>query len=276
VSESLQDRVVVITGASAELGPAVAERFAAEGARLALLARDEESCIGVAMGLPGGIRRHRGIPVDLSDAASAMSAADTVREKLGPPHVLLHLVGNYAGGVPFDEFPLDEWHRLVDVNLISTVHANRAFLADIKAAEHGRIITMSTPLATAPVTNVAAYAATKAAVESLTMSIAKELGGTAATANVLLVRTIGDEADPMILRDAGRQQHQHRFGVDRALAAREVLDRDLRGEAGGRLGEQRRRPGVEPARVAHHDLDGTHRIQRNSRAMDRAGRTRKT
>jgi len=189
----MADRVVVITGATGKLGPTVAERFAAEGARLALLARDEESCIGVAMGLPGGIRRHRGVPVDLSDPVSTAAAADTVREKLGPPHVLLHLVGNYAGGVPFDEFPLDEWHRLVDVNLISTVHATRAFLADIKAAEHGRIITMSTPLATAPVTNVAAYAATKAAVESLTMSIAKELGGTTATANVLLVRTIGDE-----------------------------------------------------------------------------------
>ena len=189
----MADRIVVITGATGKLGPTVAERFAAEGARLALLARDEESCIGVAMGLPGGIKRHRGIPVDLSDPVSATAAADGVREKLGPPHVLLHLVGNYAGGVPFDEFPLDEWHRLVDVNLISTVHAARAFLPDIRAAEHGRIVTMSTPLATAPPTNVAAYAATKAAVESLTMSIAKELAGTTATANVVLVRTIGDE-----------------------------------------------------------------------------------
>ena len=189
----MADRVVVITGATGKLGPAVAERFAADGARCALLARDEESCIGVAMGLPGGIRRHRGVPVDLSDPVSAAAAADTVREKLGPAQVLLHLVGNYAGGVPFDEFSLDEWHRLIDVNLISTIHATRAFLPDIRAAQHGRIITMSTPLATAPPTNVAAYAATKAAVESLTMSIAKELAGTTTTANVVLVRTIGDE-----------------------------------------------------------------------------------
>ena len=192
MSGPMADRVVVITGATGKLGPTVAERFAAEGATLALLARDEESCIGVAMGLPGGIQRHRGFPVDLSDPESATAAADAVREKLGPPHVLLHLVGNYAGGVPFDEFALDEWHRLLDVNLMSTVHAARAFLPDIRAARNGRLITMSTPLATAPPTNVAAYAATKAAVESLTMSIAKELGGTTATANVVLVRTIGD------------------------------------------------------------------------------------
>jgi NAD(P)-dependent dehydrogenase (short-subunit alcohol dehydrogenase family) len=187
----MADRVVVITGATGNLGPVVAERFAADGARCALLARDEESCIGVAMGLPGGIRRHRGVPVDLADPASALAAADTIREKLGPPHVLLHLVGSYGGGVPIDEFPLEDWQRLIDVNLVSTIHATRAFLADIRAAEHGRIVTMSTPLATAPPTNVAAYAATKAAVESLTMSIARELAGTTATANVILVRTIG-------------------------------------------------------------------------------------
>jgi NAD(P)-dependent dehydrogenase (short-subunit alcohol dehydrogenase family) len=189
----MAERVVVITGATGKLGPAVAERFAAEGDRLALLARDEESCIGVAMSLPGGIRRHRGIPVDLSDLVSATAAADTVREKLGHPQVLLHLVGTYLGGAPFEDSPLEDWHTLLDVNLWSTINAIRAFLPDIKAAEHGRIITMSTPLAGTPVSNVAAYTATKAAVESLTLSVAKDLAGTNATANVLLVRTIGTE-----------------------------------------------------------------------------------
>lgn len=189
----MAERVVVITGATGKLGPTVAERFAADGDRIALLARDEESCIGVAMGLPGGIRRHRGIPVDLSDPVSATAAADTVREKLGPAEVLLHLVGTYEGGAPFEDSPLEQWRNLLDTNLWSTIHAIRAFLPDIKAADHGRIITMSTPLAGTPVTNVAAYAATKAAVESLTLSVAKDLAGTRATANVLLVRTIGNE-----------------------------------------------------------------------------------
>jgi NAD(P)-dependent dehydrogenase (short-subunit alcohol dehydrogenase family) len=189
----MADRVVVITGATGKLGPTVAERFAANGDRLALLARDEESCIGVAMALPGGIRRHRGIPVDLSDPVSATAAADTVREKLGPAQVLLHLVGTYAGGAPFADSPLDEFRQLLETNLWSTIHAIRAFLPDIKAAEHGRIVTMSTPLAAAPVSNIAAYAATKAAVESLTLSVARDLAGTGATANVILVRTIGAE-----------------------------------------------------------------------------------
>jgi NAD(P)-dependent dehydrogenase (short-subunit alcohol dehydrogenase family) len=189
----MQDRVVVITGATGKLGPEVARRFADDGARLALLARDEESCIGVAASLPGGIRRHRGVPVDLGDEVSAVAAADTVREKLGPAAVLLHLVGGYAGGTPFTETPDDVWRGQIELNVIATVHAVRAFLPDIRVAEHGRLITISTPLAQAPPTNVSAYAATKAAVESLTMSVAKELAGTTATANVVLIRTIGSE-----------------------------------------------------------------------------------
>ena len=189
----MADRVVVITGATGKLGPLVARRFADDGDRVALLAREEEGCVGVAMGLPGALRRHAVVPVDLGDAQSAVEAAGRVREKLGPPSVLLHLVGGYVGGSSFGDTPLDVWRELIDLNVMTTVHALRAFLPDIRAAEHGRIVTVSTPLAGAPVAEIAAYSATKAAVESLTLSVAKELAGTTATANVILVRTINDQ-----------------------------------------------------------------------------------
>jgi NAD(P)-dependent dehydrogenase (short-subunit alcohol dehydrogenase family) len=189
----MADRVVVITGATGKLGPLVARRFADDGDRVALLARDEDACVGVAMGLPGALRRHAVVPVDLDDADSTVTAAATVREKLGPASVLLHLVGGYIGGTSFGDTALDVWRELFDLNVMTTVHALRAFLPDVRAAEHGRIVTVSTPLAGAPVTEVAAYAATKAAVESLTLSVAKELAGTTATANVILVRTINDQ-----------------------------------------------------------------------------------
>jgi NAD(P)-dependent dehydrogenase (short-subunit alcohol dehydrogenase family) len=189
----MTDRVVAITGATGHLGQVVARRFAGDGARLALLARDEESCIGLAMSLPGGARRHRGVPVDLSVAASAVAAADIVRERLGPPSVLLHLVGGYAGGTPFLEGTDDEWAHLLDLNLWSTVHAIRAFLPDVIAAGHGRIVTVSTFVAATPTPKHAAYAASKAAVEALTISVARDLAGTTATSNVVVIRAIGDE-----------------------------------------------------------------------------------
>jgi NAD(P)-dependent dehydrogenase (short-subunit alcohol dehydrogenase family) len=189
----MADRVVVITGASGTLGPAVARSFAEDGDRVALLARDEDACIGVAMGLPGALRRHTVVPTDLHDPASAVEAAGLVRDKLGPASVLVHLVGGYAGGTSFEEASLGDWSSLFELNVLTTIHAIRAFLPDIRAMGHGRIVTVSTPLATAPPPNVAAYAATKAAVESLTVSVARELAGTTATANVILVRTINDQ-----------------------------------------------------------------------------------
>ena len=189
----MSDRVVVITGATGDLGPAVAHRFAADGTRLALLARDEESCIGLAMSLPGATKRHAGLPVDLGDADAAFAAAAAVRERMGPASVLLQLVGGYAGGTPFVDGNDDEFRRLLDLNLWSTVHAMRAFLPDIVAAEQGRIVTVSTFVAGAPTPKHAAYAASKAAVEALTISVARDLAGTTATANVVVLRSIGSE-----------------------------------------------------------------------------------
>jgi NAD(P)-dependent dehydrogenase (short-subunit alcohol dehydrogenase family) len=191
----MQDRVVVVTGATGKLGPVVARRFADDGARLALLARDEESCIGVAMSLPGGPRRHVGVPVDLSDQVSAIAAADTIRERLGAPSVLLHLVGGYAGGTPFADTTDEEWQGQIELNLWSAIHAIRAFLPDITTAPlpGGRIVTTSSFVAATPTPKHAAYSATKAALEGLTISVAKDLAGTSATANVVVIRSIGSE-----------------------------------------------------------------------------------
>jgi NAD(P)-dependent dehydrogenase (short-subunit alcohol dehydrogenase family) len=186
------ERVMVITGATGKLGQVVAARFADSSARLALLAMSEEELAALTSDLPGGAERHAGFAVDLRDASSAVATAAAVREQLGPPSVLLHLVGGYAGGTPFVDGTDDEWTHLLDLNLWSTVHAIRAFLSDVIAAEHGRIVTVSTFVAATPTPKHAAYAASKAAVEALTISVARDLAGTTATSNVVVIRAIGD------------------------------------------------------------------------------------
>lgn len=189
----MADRVIAITGATGKLGRGVSAHFAETGARLALLARSEEEVAGLASELPGGLDRHAGLAADLGDAASARAAAGAVRDRLGPAAVLLQLVGGYAGGTPFVDGDDEEFRHLLDLNLWSTIHAVRAFLPDVIAAEHGRIVTVSTYVAAAPTPKHAAYAATKAAVEALTISVARDLAGTSATANVVVLRAIGDE-----------------------------------------------------------------------------------
>jgi NAD(P)-dependent dehydrogenase (short-subunit alcohol dehydrogenase family) len=189
----MTDRVVAITGATGKLGRAVAARFAATGARLALLARSEQDCIELAGNLPGGLERHGAFPVDLGDAAATNQVAAQVRDRLGGTCVLLHLVGGYAGGTPFVDTKDGEMKLLLDLNLWSTVHTVRAFLPDIAAADDGRIVTVSTFVAQAPTPKHAAYAASKAAVEALTLSVARDLAGTTATANVVVLRSIGTD-----------------------------------------------------------------------------------
>jgi NAD(P)-dependent dehydrogenase (short-subunit alcohol dehydrogenase family) len=189
----MSDRVVVITGATGMLGRAVAAHFARTGARLALLARSEDKVTKLAAELPGGKDRHAGFTVDLGDPASSKTAASAVRERMGPASVLLHLVGGYAGGTPFVDGKDAEFRHLIDLNLWSTIHAIRAFLPDVLAAEHGRIVTVSTFVAGTPTSKHAAYAATKAAVEALTLSVARDMAGTTATANVVVLRSIGAE-----------------------------------------------------------------------------------
>ena len=189
----MADRVIVITGATGVLGRVVSAHFAESGARLALLARSEEEIAALVSTLPGGAERHTGFAVDLGDAASARAAAAAVRERLGPASVLLHLVGGYAGGTPFVDGDDEEFRHLLDLNLWSTIHAIRAFLPDVIAAQHGRIVTVSAYVAAAPTPKHAAYSATKAAVEALTISVARDLAGTTATSNVVVLRAIGDE-----------------------------------------------------------------------------------
>ena len=186
-------RITVITGATGKLGPTVASAFAGLGDRLALLARDLAEVEALASSLAGGSTRHVGIAADLASAASARTAASTVRGRLGSPTVLLHLVGGYAGGTSTEDADEALWRDLFELNFWSTFHTLRAFLPDIRSATNGRIVTVSTPLAGAPVANIGPYAASKGAVETLTLTVAKELAETSATANVVLVRTIGDE-----------------------------------------------------------------------------------
>ena len=187
------DRIVVVTGATGKLGPTVAGRFAAEGDRLALLARDRDAVEALVASMPGGADRHAGIAADLVTEEGAHGAATAVHDRLGTPSVLLHLIGGYAGGTSIEDADPALWRDLFELNFWSAFHTLRAFLPDIRAAADGRIVTVSTPLAGSPVANIGPYAASKGAVETLTLTLARELAGTTATANVILVRTIGDE-----------------------------------------------------------------------------------
>ncbi len=186
-------RVVVVTGASGELGGVLVRRFAAVGDRIVLLGRSIDRLSSLVGELPGGPERHLALEADLTSADDAAAIAGQVRQRVGAATILLHTVGGYRGGTGLVDAPLEEIGAMLTAHAVSTFNALRAFLPDIRQADGGRIVTFSSPSAQNPSASGAAYAAAKAALEAITLSVARELASTKATANVITIRTIGRE-----------------------------------------------------------------------------------
>lgn len=184
-------RVVVITGATGVLGPGVATAFAANGARLALIARNRNELEQLAAGMPGGTERHLPVEADIGLTQEALAAAERVRERFGRADVLLHLVGAYRGG-GFAETTGADWQLLFEANLWTAVCTFGAFLPLLAESDRGRLIAVSSPYAQAPSGTSVAYAASKAALEALVLSLGAELKGRP-TANLIVVRSIRSE-----------------------------------------------------------------------------------
>ena len=121
------EQIVVVTGASQGIGRAVALAYAASGARLALLARNESNLKAVAEEV-----RQRGgealvVPCDVTDEAQVARAEPAVREALGVPHVLVNNAGLFQPG-GFLEITPEAFRQQVEVNLTSAFLVTRAFL----------------------------------------------------------------------------------------------------------------------------------------------------
>jgi NAD(P)-dependent dehydrogenase (short-subunit alcohol dehydrogenase family) len=189
----MENKVVVITGATGGLGRVVTHHLAEHGARLALLGRMPERLTQLAHDLSLSKDRYLAHAVDLGEPGAAQAAADAVLEKFGRADALLHLVGGWTGGKTVVEVATDEVSNMLQQHLWTTFYLAQAFIPHLVANQWGRVIVVSSPYALQPRAKGAAYAVGKAAQETLMMTLAQELKGSAVTANVLLVRTIDVE-----------------------------------------------------------------------------------
>ena len=187
---SLGNRVAVITGATGGLGRVAARRLADEGVRLGLVSSDPDRL--KALGGELGLAEERWLAwaADLTAAAGAQAAAEAVLAKFGRIDILLHLVGGWTGGKTALETPVKEMASMLQQHLWTTFHVTQAFVPHLVANGWGRIMAVSSPVASRPAAKSAPYAAGKAAQEALLLTLAQELAASGVTVNLLVVRTI--------------------------------------------------------------------------------------
>lgn len=180
-SKALSGRVAIVTGGGRGIGEAIALRFAAEGARLALAARTSTELDRVANSC-------RALGAECSTHIVDVSVREQVHhliQSVGRVDVLVNCAGLYGPIGRFIDNDLDEWERGLRVNLLGTVYACREVLPGMIERRRGSIINMSGGGATAPLPNFSLYAVSKAAVVRLTDTLAAELKGTGVRVNAI-------------------------------------------------------------------------------------------
>lgn len=163
--------VCAIPGAGPGNGLALAQRFAAAGQRVALMARDGKQVEARAAGIAGA----HGYACDVTDPASITAAFDAVREQQGRITTLLYNAGNAVFGNA-EQIGGDDFETAWRTNAFGLFHCARAVLPDMRAAGGGAIIVTGATASKRGGADFAGFAAAKAAQYSLAQSLARQLG----------------------------------------------------------------------------------------------------
>lgn len=171
-ADKANGKVVVITGVARGLGRAMAHEFAARGHRVAGCSRNEKNLLTLEKEL-GDV--HAFAPIDVTDDVTVSEWAATVVEEMGAPDLLI----NNAAVINCNRFLWDlsatEFGEVVDINIKGVANVIRHYLKPMAKAGKGVIVNFSSGWGRSSSPEVAAYCATKWAIEGMTQSLAQEL-----------------------------------------------------------------------------------------------------
>jgi len=189
----LQDRVAIVTGAAQGIGKAVADKLAAEGAKVVAVDVNGEGAEKTAAGVDG-----TAVQADISSPEDVQRVVDETISRHGKVDVL----ANVAAIVPFtawDDITFDEWRRIMSVNLDGLFLTMKAVEKPMRDAGYGRIVNVTSNVILAGTPNLAHYVASKGGVWAFTRAAARELGKYGITVNSVapgLTATEGVMASP--------------------------------------------------------------------------------
>src|SRR5690554_4474267 len=182
----LEGRMAVITGGAQGIGFAIAARLVKSGARVSLwdmnaeLLKQAQAELGEAATT---------IAVDIGDYDAVAAAVAETEQALGRIDILVHSAGIAGKNAPLDEYELDEWRRVIEIDLNGAFYVNRAVVPGMKARNYGRIVNIASIAGKEGNPNASAYAAAKGGVIAMTKALGKELARHDIAVNAIILVT---------------------------------------------------------------------------------------
>ena len=194
--------VVMITGASGNLGTATYKAFLKQGAKVALVALDAEHI--PALDAEDGISDESILrfSADLTSESEVNAVVQNIVSKLGQIDILVNIAGGYRGGTPIHETPSDHVDALFNLNFRTTFNTSKAVTRPMLASGSGSIINIAARAGLSGSAKLGVYSASKAAVIRLTESMSAELKHLGIRVNCILPGTIDTPRNRVDMPDA--------------------------------------------------------------------------
>ena len=222
----LQGKVALVTGASRGIGAATAEALAAAGAHVVLTARTEAGLIEIEGRIHAGGGTATIAPLDLSDFDAIDRLAAALSARWGRLDILVLNAATLGSLTPVPHVDVKEWDQVVSLNLTANWRLIRAFDPLLRASNAGRLISLTSTVASEPRAYWGPYAATKAALDNLVLTYAAEV----AEVSAIRVAVLNPRATATRMRarafpgeDAATLKRPEAVGV----AIRDLLDVDF-------------------------------------------------
>jgi NAD(P)-dependent dehydrogenase (short-subunit alcohol dehydrogenase family) len=231
----LTGRVVVITGGTTGLGREIALGFAEAGADVVVSSRTKEHVEAAAREIEALGRRTLRVVCDVLDRESIQRLHDAVIAAFGKVDILVNAAGTAKMAATLDEDEA-EWSKIIETNLTGTMRACQIFGRTMADAHYGRIINVASLTAFRGSYHLAAYAASKSAVASLTKTLAIELAESGVNVNAIAPGVFTTDMSSPLVKGTARGEEQlmrtpmHRFGQLREVVGPAIF---LASEAAG-------------------------------------------
>lgn len=177
-------QIALVTGASRGIGRAVAMALAGRGATVVGTATSEAGALNIRQALEGAAAPGSGMVLDVRDAASCDAVVAEIERRFGPVSILVNNAGITRDGLAL-RMKDEDWDAVLDTNLNAVFRLCRSVLRGMIKARAGRIVNITSVVASSGNAGQVNYAASKAGVEGLTRSLAREVAARAITVNCI-------------------------------------------------------------------------------------------